>query len=107
MPTVLLFHNGRPQARFNHSEPTLSRLADFVSAHTQLTPVGSLEVTDSDRTGPLSARPEHRLDWYLLAAWLFIVVCAAYAGARLRLWRRAADWLRNWWIEAEQHLHED
>lgn len=107
VPTVLLFHNGRPQARFNQSEPTLSRLAEFVTAYTQLPAAGELNVTAADREGPLPAEVEQRLDWYLVAAWLFIAVCAAYAATRLRLWRRAADNVRNWWIEAEQHLHEE
>ncbi|XP_037090755.1 thioredoxin domain-containing protein 15-like isoform X2 [Pollicipes pollicipes] len=107
VPTVILFHNGRPQARFNQSEPTLQLLADFVRAQTQLSAAVLLNVTSADFGGPLPSVPEQRLDWYLVAAWLFIVVCALYGGTRLRLWRRAADTVRNWWIEAEQHLHEE
>jgi len=107
VPTVILFHNGRAQARFNHSEPTLQRLADFVSAHTQLTPTTPLNVTEEDWLGPLPSEPADVLDWYLVAAWAFIAACAAFGATKLRLWRRAADVARNWWIEAEQHLHEE
>ncbi|KAF0310121.1 Thioredoxin domain-containing protein 15 [Amphibalanus amphitrite] len=107
VPTVLLFHNGRPVARYNQSEPTLERLAEFISSHTLLSAGGPLEITDADLAGPLPTVAEHRLDWYLVAAWLFIIVCVACAATRLRLWRRAADTVRAWWLEAEQHLHEE
>lgn len=107
VPAVLLFHNGRPMARFNESEPTLQRLADFLQAQTLLTPAVTLNVTSADFVGPVPAVAKVTFNWYLALAWTFIAACALYGGFKARLWRRVADSVRNWWIEAEQHLHEE
>lgn len=111
VPMFVLFHDGRPAAMFNDSEPTLAALGGFVRHTTNVSVSGMderREVSEEDLLGPVSCgRSEDRVDQALLMAWLFVAASGVYWGVRCRVWARMVQTVDTWWREAELHLHNE
>jgi hypothetical protein len=67
-----------------------------------------MNVTTKDFEGPLSSVPKKEVDWYLYLAWIFIIGCFLHYVTKSAIWKRAIDYVRTAWREAEaQHEHID
>lgn len=106
VPTVMLFHNGRPAAKFNDSEYTLEMFSRFITKYTGMEPHGKLFVTSADFGGPVPSVPIKETDYCLALSWIFILVCGVYFFSKSTWWRWIVETIQNTWREAEaQHEH--
>ncbi|XP_309959.4 thioredoxin domain-containing protein 15 [Anopheles gambiae] len=113
LPTIMLFHQGRPLVRYNGTEMTLLSLAKFVTRHTGIEPrlvnqksgtATVLHYISDDFKGPLSNKVEHRTDYWLYVAWAFILVCLSYYFSKSTLYAQIVEMIkRNWRESAAQH----
>ncbi|CAL8090273.1 unnamed protein product [Orchesella dallaii] len=80
VPSLLLYHNGRFQARYNGSDITMHSVAQFLMTYTDQRPVrAKMEIKSVDRRGPL--RSKHVLvsnKELLVGSWLFIAASLVY-----------------------------
>lgn len=106
VPTLALFHNGRPVAKFNDSEYTLELFSQFIERHTGIKAKDKSFVTSADFRGPVSSVPAKETDVLLGLAWLFIGVCAVYYFTKSKYWTWIVETAQNTWRESEaQHEH--
>ncbi|XP_013777665.1 thioredoxin domain-containing protein 15-like [Limulus polyphemus] len=108
VPTVLLFHKGKPIVKFNGSEAQIENFAVFVTKYTGMSPEDGLNITSADMMGPVPTQPAQRTDFVLILAWMFTLGCLCTWFLRSSLWQRIVECVRNTWREAEaQHEHVD
>ncbi|KAK4873749.1 hypothetical protein RN001_013109 [Aquatica leii] len=110
VPSLLLFHNGKPVAKFNESEYTLELFSRFITKHTGISPEVKSYVTSADFSGPVSSIPTKEDDMLLLLSWVFIVVCIAYYFSKSKYWSWIVETVQNTWRESEaqaQHEHAE
>lgn len=111
VPTVLLFHNGRPAAKFNSTECTLEEFTRFITKYTGWTPEKKMFVTSADFGGPVPSIPLKEQDKWLLVAWLVVIVCTLYGLTKTKYWHWFVESAKNTWREAEAaeviHEHND
>ncbi|XP_021916367.1 thioredoxin domain-containing protein 15 isoform X2 [Zootermopsis nevadensis] len=106
VPTMMLFHNGRPAAKFNDSEYTLEMFSRFITKYTGIEPQGKLFVTSADFGGPVPSVLVKENDYCLALSWIFILVCGIYFFSKSTCWRWIVETVQNTWTEAEaQHEH--
>ncbi|XP_052889368.1 thioredoxin domain-containing protein 15 [Anopheles moucheti] len=112
LPTIMLFHQGRPLVKYNGTEITLTSLAKFVTRHTGIEPrlvnqkssTTVLHYISDDFKGPLSNKVEFRTDYWLYVAWAFIIVCTCYYFSKSTLYAQIIEMIkRNWRESAAQH----
>lgn len=108
LPTIMLFHQGRPVVKFNDTASTVNNFASFVTKHTGLESVSNnLYVTSEDFHGPLSNRVEIETDYCLYLAWSFILVCACYYFTKSKIYTYIVEVIQRNWHESEaQHEHQ-
>ncbi|XP_072944811.1 thioredoxin domain-containing protein 15 [Epargyreus clarus] len=107
VPTLKMFHSGRPVGKFNGTEYNIHSFSKFVHAITGQNPV-SLLVLSMDFNGPVSSMAEKDLDYLLILSWLFIIVCSVYYFMESKWWKMIVEMVQNNWREAEaQHEHND
>ncbi|XP_059048700.1 thioredoxin domain-containing protein 15 [Achroia grisella] len=107
VPTLKMFHNGRPVGKFNGTEYNIQSFSKFVHAITGKHPQGLL-VTSKDFQGPVSSVVEKDTDHFLILSWLFIIVCGLYYFMQSKWWRMIVEMVQNNWRESEaQHEHND
>lgn len=107
VPTLKMFHNGRPVGKFNGTEYNIQSFSKFVHAITGQYPLGLL-VTSKDFQGPVSSVVEKDTDFFLVLSWLFIIVCSLYYFMRSKWWTMMIEAVQTNWRESEaQHEHND
>ncbi|KAJ0174472.1 hypothetical protein K1T71_009580 [Dendrolimus kikuchii] len=107
VPTLKMFHNGRPVGKFNGTEYNIHSFSKFVHAITGMNPEVLL-VTSKDFQGPVSSVVEKDTDYFLVLSWLFIFVCSVYYFMQSKWWRMIVEMVQNNWRESEaQHEHND
>jgi len=83
LPTLMIFHQGRPLLKYDPAFDETSRLAcaKFIMRHTNLKTVDPKSINkmilELTRTGPLPNVPDFKTDFYLGLAWAFILICLA------------------------------
>lgn len=108
VPTLLLFHNGRPIGKFNDTEYTLDLFSKFITKYTGLQPVEKSFVSSTDFAGPVSSTPEKDTDYFLGLSWLFIFACAFHYFTKTKWWKWIVETVQNTWRESEaQHEHNE
>lgn len=109
LPTIMLFHQGRPVIKFNDTTPTVNFFAAFVTKHTGLEPTtNNMYVTSEDFRGPLSNTVEVETDFCLYLAWSFIMVCSCYYFTKSKLYTQIIETIKRNWRESEaQHEHNN
>lgn len=108
VPTLMLIHNGKPVAKFNHTSYVLESFAKFITHYTNLQPIGFLYLVLSDFLGPLSNTPTNGTDYCLVLSWVFIAACALYFTTKSRWWQQFVELVQNTWRESNaQHEHAD
>ncbi|KAL1117655.1 hypothetical protein AAG570_003970 [Ranatra chinensis] len=106
VPTVMLFHNGRPASKFNDTEYTLEMFACFITKYTGVKPVEKMFVTSGDFGGPVPSVLAKEPDYLLGLAWAVILIAAAVGISRSTGWRSLMEMIQNTWREAQaQHEH--
>ncbi|CAH4029903.1 unnamed protein product [Pieris brassicae] len=107
VPTLKMFHNGRPVGKFNGTEYNIHLFSKFVNAITGQNPHGLL-VMSKDFQGPVSSTAEKETDFFLILSWLFIVVCSIYYFMESKWWTMIVEMVQNNWRESvAQHEHND
>ncbi|CAG9788895.1 unnamed protein product [Diatraea saccharalis] len=107
VPTLKMFHNGRPVGKFNGTEYNIQSFSKFVHAITGQQPQGLL-VTSKDFQGPVSSVVEKDTDYFLILSWLFIIICSIYYFMQSKWWKMIVEMVQNNWRESEaQHEHND
>ncbi|KAL4721629.1 hypothetical protein ACJJTC_013472 [Scirpophaga incertulas] len=107
VPTLKMFHNGRPVGKFNGTEYNIQSFSKFVNAITGQQPQGIL-VTSKDFQGPVPSVVEAETDYFLILSWLFIIVCSIYYFVQSKWWTMIVEMIQNNWRESEaQHEHND
>ncbi|XP_059620392.1 thioredoxin domain-containing protein 15 [Phlebotomus argentipes] len=106
LPTLMLFHQGRPVVRFNDTQSTVNSFINFVTRHTDLWPpsIQNAYVTSEDFNGPLPNKVEYETDYYLYLAWAFIVFCAGYYFTKSRLYSQIVEMIQRNWRESEAQI---
>ncbi|XP_033219197.1 thioredoxin domain-containing protein 15 [Belonocnema kinseyi] len=108
VPTLVIFHNGKPVAKFNDTVYTLETFSKFLTHLTNQAPNGSLYVTSADFGGPVSSTPSNDTDYCLVLSWIFIAACALYFTSKSHCWRKFVELVQNTWRESNaQHEHVD
>lgn len=72
IPTVMLFHNGRPLLKFNRHQYTLAHFTRFITIYTGIAPDPKLFVASTDFGGPLPGVPKQETDYNLPLSWAVI-----------------------------------
>lgn len=107
VPTLKMFHNGRPVGKFNGTEYNIHLFSKFVHAITGQNPQVLL-VTSKDFQGPVSSVVEKETDYFLILSWLFIIFCSIYYFMESKWWKMIVEMIQNNWRESEaQHEHND
>lgn len=107
VPTLKMFHNGKPVGKFNGTEYNVHSFSKFVHAITGLNPEGVL-VVSKDFQGPVSSVVENDTDYFLVISWLFIVMCSFYYFTQSKWCKMIVEMIQNNWRESEaQHEHND
>lgn len=103
LPTILLFHQGRPVVRFNESIPTVNNFIKFVTKHTGIEPLNAnIYVSSEDFIGPLSHKVEKETDIYLYLSWIFIKICCCYYFTKSKLYTQFIEMIKRNWQESEE-----
>ena len=85
VPTMLLFHQGRPIVKFNSAEGSFFT---FIARHTGIKPMKSMTWA---KTGPLPTEYVRGSDPILWLAWIFVLLCACKYFVRSRLCRQIVE----------------
>ncbi|XP_050297813.1 thioredoxin domain-containing protein 15 [Anthonomus grandis grandis] len=105
VPTLLLFHNGRPMVRYNGSNYNLESFSKFITRHTGMNAVENSVVTSQDFAGPVVSSPSKESDMFLVISWFFIIVCSCYYFSKSKMWKWVVETIQRNWRESEQHAH--
>lgn len=107
VPTLKMFHNGRPVGKFNGTEYNIHSFSKFVNAITGMSPE-ALVVMSKDFQGPVSSVVEKETDYFLVLSWIFIIICSVYYFMQSKWWGMIVEMVQNNWRESEaQHEHTD
>lgn len=107
VPSFVLFHSGRPVAKYNESEYTLDQFSRFVTKYTGIKPEEKSYVTSADFSGPVSSVPSRETDFFLGLSWAFIISCAIYYFTKSKWWKWIVETIQNNWHEAEAQAHHE
>lgn len=108
VPTILLFHSGKPVLKFNNSV-SLDDMRNFVKNNTGVEGNFSVQISEEDYLGPLKNKPVDEKDYYLLFSVLFLILFGVFMFAkstyRQLVWERiqAVQWQRVFqWFNREK-----
>ncbi|XP_068913349.1 thioredoxin domain-containing protein 15 [Tenebrio molitor] len=107
VPTLMLFHNGRPVAKFNDSEYSLDLFSKFLAKHTGVAAVEKAHVTSADFGGPVTSVPAKDVDVFLIISWMFISGCSAYYFTKSKFWKWIVETVQSNWRESEAHAQHE
>lgn len=107
VPTLLLFHNGRPIVRYNGSEYNLESFVKFIKRHTGIDPDENSVVTSQDFAGPVVSSPSKESDMFLIISWFFIIICSCYYFSKSKVWKWMVETVQRNWRESEQHAQHE
>jgi len=109
LPTILIFHNSRPLYKYNYTDYSLAKYAEFVSILTGIEPVNvTMEPTEQDYLGPVPTEADVGVNYYLWLACIFSLLYGLVQFSKSPVCERMVDTVRNLWREAEiQHEHAE
>lgn len=100
LPTVILFHQGRPVIR----KPLNLKFRTFVTRHTGLKPNTPIHYVEA--LTPILFVKE-KTDYILILAWSFILICAGYFFSKSLLYKQFVEMIKRNWRECEAHLEHN
>ncbi|KAM7428208.1 cell redox homeostasis [Porites harrisoni] len=77
VPTILLFHTGKPVLKFN-SSVSLDDMRNFIKNNTGVEGNFTLQISEEDYLGPLKNKPVDETDYYLLLSVLFLLTFGVF-----------------------------
>lgn len=101
LPTILLFHQGRPIIKFYGDDWDFRK---FITRHTGLAVPTYATITSDDFRGPLPIVAEENPDYYLLLAWGFILFCAGNYFLKTLMCKQLIEMIQRTWRESEAQL---
>lgn len=105
VPTLILFHNGRPIAKFNGTEYTVHAFVKFIKIYTGLQE-DVIIVHSQDFQGPVPSVIDKEIDYFLILSWSFVIACCIYFVSRSSWWKLLVEMIQNNWRESTgQHEH--
>lgn len=110
LPTIMIFHQGRPLVKYNETTYSVKNFIKFIHRYTNLEAykLNAAYVTSEDFNGPLSNKVVYERDIWLWVAWLFIIACACYYFSRSRFYNQIVEMIKRTWRESEaQHEHQN
>jgi len=110
LPSVLVFHNGKPVYGFNSTTHSLETYIQFISNYTGLKPdkEQTIQLLVEDYSGPVPSTVVEKFNYNLLVAYLFILLCLLVNLSKSTYVTHLTDTLHNLWREVEiQHEHTD
>ncbi|XP_066153381.1 thioredoxin domain-containing protein 15 [Euwallacea fornicatus] len=107
VPTVLLFHNGRPIVKYNGSDYNLEIFVKFIKMFTGIEPEEGSVVISQDFAGPVVTFPSQETDMFLILSWLFIIICSCYYFSKSRVCKWTLETVQRYWRESEQHAQHE
>lgn len=108
VPSLVLFHNGKPIAKYNGSDYSLYEFTKFVIRHTDLTPNEKVEISVTDFVKPVPGYGNRDYDYSLWLAWFVMIFWMLVYVRTMQFWRKFVEDIKNIWREAEaQHEHAD
>lgn len=103
LPTLMLFHRGRPVVKFNETAFTLNNFVKFIERHTGMkTSSSKVFVTSADFRGPLSNKLEKDTDYCLWLSWAFIAFCCVYHFFRSAYFAQVVEIIQRNWRESSE-----
>lgn len=107
LPTIMLFHQGRPVVKFNETSFTINNFVRFITQHTNIEPTTTkLFVTSADFHGPLPNTIERDTDYCLWMAWIFILVCVCYYFTKSKWFAQIVEIIKRNWRESSETQNE-
>ncbi|XP_050323027.1 thioredoxin domain-containing protein 15 [Bactrocera neohumeralis] len=103
LPTLLLFHQGRPIVKFYSDIGTFHA---FVTRHTGIKPIEPIP-KDLEVTGPLPLQPVPQVDYVLILAWAFILLCVGNYFAKSQLCKQIVEMIKRNWRESEARMERN
>jgi len=110
LPSVLVFHNGKPVYGFNSSSHTLETYIQFIHNNTGIKYHQSIpiELIQEDYKGPVPINVVEKFNYNLLVAYLFILLCLLINLSKCSFVTNLTDTLRHLWREVQiEHEHAD
>ncbi|CAH0563929.1 unnamed protein product [Brassicogethes aeneus] len=107
VPSILLFHNGRPVAKYNDSKYTLELFSKVLTGITGLNPTELNWVSSADFEGPVYSVPSKDSDTFLIMSWIFVNLCMAYYFTKTTWWSKICETVQKYWRESEQHAEHE
>lgn len=110
LPSVLVFHNGKPVYGFNSSSHTLETYIQFIHNNTGIKHHQSIpiELIQEDYKGPVPNNIIEKFNYNLLLAYLFIMLCLLINLSKSSYVTNLTDTLRHLWTEVQiEHEHVD
>ena len=108
LPTVMLFHQGRPVIKFNETSFTVNNFVKFIQRHTNIEPITTkIYVTSDDFHGPLSNKVERDTNYCLWMAWIFIFLCCCYYFTKSKWFTQFIEIIKRNWRESSEHQHNN
>ncbi|KAM8711116.1 hypothetical protein ACLKA7_000277 [Drosophila subpalustris] len=108
LPTLLIFHQGRPLLKYDPDWDETSRLgcAKFIMRHTNLKTVDPKSIRpyiwEFTKIGPLLSEADVHSDCYLSLAWAFILICLGNYVRRTLMWKQLVEMVQRNWRESEE-----
>lgn len=103
LPTLMLFHRGRPVVKFNESQFTVNNFVKFIGTHTDIQPITpKVFVTSDDFRGPLPNNVEKETNHCLWLAWVFIGLVIVYHFVRSIYFAQIIEVIKRNWRESSE-----
>lgn len=107
LPTLMLFHQGKPVRKYNLVRPTAMRIIHFLWINTNLEPAEKILLYNEDNY--YMPQPVYEPDPYLKLAWAFICICVLYYAVHTASFKKFGVFMKRMWHESArgQHGHND
>lgn len=103
LPTLMLFHQGKPARKYNLLRPTAMRIIKFIWQNTNLNPSEDIALSNEEEDYNMPARTYPEPDPYLSIAWSFIFICILYYFVQTAAFSKFVGFLKRMWHESHEH----
>lgn len=104
LPTLMLFHQGKPVRKYNLVRPTAMRIIKFLWQNTNLEPAEQIILYNKDDY--FMPPPVNEPDPYLTLAWAFIFISMLYYFIHTPSFTKFVAFIKRMWHESARGQHE-
>lgn len=108
LPTIMLFHQGKPIRKYSLARPTAWRIIKFLWQNTNLAPVEDAQLYNENNF--FMPPPTKESDPYLTLAWAFILISIMYSTYHTATFNKFWIFMKRMWYESGaggQHEHNE